>query len=92
MTACGPKIRHVRFVSALGGRSRLDMLNQRFSDFDPQRTLMDLHSTTSSTVGLAECRIRKEPESQPVEQAHDRCLLEVGDPTAAEVEIWLLGW
>src|SRR5258705_8965699 len=26
----------------------------------PQRTLMGLHSATSSTVGLAECRIHKE--------------------------------
>jgi hypothetical protein len=35
----GPKrlIRHVRFMSAVGGPSRLDMLNQKFSGSDPEQ-------------------------------------------------------
>jgi hypothetical protein len=81
-------------MSAPMSASGLVLLTLSFVGQDLQRTLMGLHSTTSSTVGLAECRIHKETETQPVEQAHDRkvAFREVGDSTAAEIEVWLLGW
>jgi hypothetical protein len=47
-------------TSAYEGHSGKHLLTLSSSLHDPQRTLMGLHSTTSSTVGLAECRIHKE--------------------------------
>src|SRR5262249_22927604 len=40
MSVLGTKrpLRQVRFMSAVGGRSRLDMLSQRFSESDPKLT------------------------------------------------------
>jgi hypothetical protein len=40
MSAVGPKrpIRHVRFMSAVRVRSRLDMLSRKFSGSDPKAT------------------------------------------------------
>jgi hypothetical protein len=61
---------------------------------DPQRTLRGLHSTTSSTVELAECRIHKETRDaagRAGARSHG-AFREVGDSIAAEIEVWLLGW
>jgi hypothetical protein len=56
MTASSPKrpSRAVCFVSALGGRSRLDMLSQRFSESDTTKTRSRLPTVSrhSNQIGL----------------------------------------
>jgi hypothetical protein len=80
-------------MSAFGEQTGLVVLTLSFVDHDPQRTSMGLHSATSSTVGLAECRIHKETRDAAGRAGADRkvAFREVGDSTAAEIEVWLLG-